>query len=284
MEIFILPDGAAVASRAATILCNMLQRKPDAVLGLATGSTPVATYQQLVRQFEAGNISFKSVTTFNLDEYLGLPADSALSYRRYMHEHLFRHIDVPASHTHLPECATDQDPRTVGPDYEAAIERAGGIDLQVLGIGANGHIGFNEPGSSLGSRTRIKTLAQRTVDDNSRLLEEGEVQPGVAITMGIATIVSARRILLLATGEHKARAVSEALEGPITAMHPASVLQMHPRVRVLLDEPAAAELAQLSYYRWVEQQGESIAARHGGSADEDPWFHPSVESDRRVVL
>lgn len=277
MEICVLPDADAVAVRAAGIVQDMVLRRPRAVLGLATGSTPVAMYRQLVARHRAGELSFAGVTTFNLDEYLGLPPDSPLSYRRFMREHLFDHIDIDPADTHLPECAPGADPRTVGPAYEAAIRRAGGIDLQVLGIGANGHIGFNEPGSSLGSHTRIKTLAQRTVDDNSRLLGAGETQPDLAITMGIATITDARRILLLATGEHKARAVALALEGPLTAMHPASVLQMHPRVRVILDEAAASELAQLSYYRWVEEQNESIAARHGGSADEDPWFHPSVD-------
>ena len=278
MEIFILPDADAVAARAAGIVGDLVSRRPRAVLGLATGSTPVAMYERLVQRHREQGLSFAGVTTFNLDEYLGLPEDSTLRYRRYMVEHLFGHIDIDAANTYLPECAPYADPRTVGPAYEQAIETAGGIDLQVLGIGANGHIGFNEPGSSLGSHTRVKTLAQRTVDDNSRLLGDGETQPDLAITMGIATITAARRILLLATGEHKARAIALALEGPITAMHPASVLQMHPRVRVIVDESAASELAQLTYYHWVEEQNESIAARHGGSADEDPWFHPSVDA------
>ncbi|NND66075.1 MAG: glucosamine-6-phosphate deaminase [Halioglobus sp.] len=277
MEILILPDTDAVAARAAGIVGDMVARRPRAVLGLATGGTPVAMYAALVQRHRKEDMSFAGVTSFNLDEYLGLPQDSPLRYRRYMGEHLFQHIDIDPANTHLPECAPGADPRTVGPAYEQAIEAAGGIDLQVLGIGANGHIGFNEPGSSLGSRTRVKTLAQRTVDDNSRLLGEGDEQPELAITMGIATIMAARRILLLATGEHKARAIALALEGPITAMHPASILQTHPRVRVILDEPAAQELAQLNYYRWVEKQNESIAARHGGSADVDPWFHPSVD-------
>lgn len=277
MEILILPDTDAVAARAARIVGDMVSRRPRVVLGLATGSTPVAMYKALVRRHRDEGLSFAGVTTFNLDEYLGLPQESPLSYRRFMGEHLFGHIDINPANIHLPECAPGADPRTVGPAYEQAIESAGGIDLQVLGIGTNGHIGFNEPGSSLGSHTRVKTLAQRTVDDNSRLLAEGETQPDLAITMGIATIMAARRILLLATGEHKARAIALALEGPLTAMHPASVLQTHPRVRVILDESAAQELAQLNYYRWVEEQNESIAARHGGSADDDPWFHSSVD-------
>ena len=278
MEVIIAQDTTAVAATAADIVRDMLTARPNATLGLATGSTPIRLYEQLVERHRAGQFSLASVATFNLDEYLGLEPDSPLSYRRFMNQHLFEHTDIDLANTHFPACEPGKDPRLVGPEYEAAIRRRGGIDLQVLGIGANGHIGFNEPGSSLGSRTRVKTLAQRTVDDNSRLLQDGQTQPDMALTMGIGTIMDARRILLLATGEHKARALALAVEGAITAMHPASVLQMHQHVRVIVDEAAASELTQTEYYRWVRKRNESITAAHGGSAGDDPWFHPSVDN------
>jgi len=277
VEVIIAEDSASLAETAADIVRDMLAAKPAAALGLATGSTPIRLYERLVARHRAGEFSFRDVATFNLDEYLGLDAGSPLSYRRFMSEHLFEKTDIDLANVHFPECEQGQDPRLVGPGYEAAIRERGGIDLQVLGIGANGHIGFNEPGSSLGSRTRVKTLAQRTVEDNSRLLAAGQSQPDMALTMGIGTIMDARRILLLATGEHKARAVALAVEGAVTAMHPASVLPMHQRVRVIVDEAAASELTQTVYYKWVRERSESIASQHGGSAGGDPWFHPSVE-------
>lgn len=277
MEVIIVPDSEEVARVAATITSDMLHSNPAAVLGLATGSTPIALYRHLVARYERGDFSFAEVRTFNLDEYLGLLPGSALSYRHFMQQHLFSRTDIDPNNTHFPECEAEQDPRTVGPGYEWAINNAGGIDLQILGIGANGHIGFNEPGSSLGSRTRVKALAPRTVADNSRLLAEGDIQPELAITMGIATIMDSRRILLLATGEHKAHAVAGAVEGAVSAMHPASVLQAHPRVRVIVDEAAAGELRLHEYYRWVKKQNDSIAARHGGGAGGDHWFHKTVE-------
>ncbi|WP_317931075.1 glucosamine-6-phosphate deaminase [Halioxenophilus sp. WMMB6] len=273
MEVFIFKDSQQVAEYAADMICNLLDFKSRAVLGLATGTTPIATYEVLINRFRAGQISFKRVTSFNLDEYIGLQSSSPHSYRSFMNKHLFDTIDIDPARTYLPECSPGQDPRSVGPDYEQRIVAAGGIDLQLLGIGGNGHIGFNEPGSSLGSRTRVKVLTQRTFEDNSRLFNEGDFQPHMAVTMGIATILDARRILLLATGEHKAAAIKDTVEGAISAMHPATVLQQHQRVRVILDEAAASQLEHLDYYQWVQLQNDSIAAKHGGSADEDPWFH-----------
>ncbi len=277
MEVMIVSSSDEVAQVAADILRDMLLHKPACVLGLATGSTPIALYGELVHRYQQGEISLREVQTFNLDEYLGLQPKSRLSYRRFMSEHLFAHTDIEADNIHFPECAAEQDPRTVGPGYEWAISNAGGIDLQVLGIGANGHIGFNEPSSSLGSRTRVKALAPRTLQDNSKLLRDDETQPEMAITMGIGTIMDARRILLLATGEHKAAAVAGAVEGAISAMHPASVLQAHQRVRVIVDEAAASQLQLREYYQWVRRKNDSIASQHGGSADDDPWFHKTVE-------
>lgn len=276
MEVIIVKDADEVAVTAADICCDMLTIRPNATLGLATGSTPIRLYEQLVSRYRAGDISFAKVATFNLDEYLGVGSDSPLSYRRFMNEHLFDHTDIDFVNTHFPTCAPGSDPRLMGPEYEDKIQRRGGIDLQVLGIGANGHIGFNEPGSSLGSCTRIKTLAQRTVNDNNRLLSENQIQPDMALTMGIGTILNARRILMLATGESKARAIARAVEGAVTAMCPASALQMHAYVRIVVDEAAAKELMQTEYYRWVRKKNESITAEHGGRAGEDPWFHPSL--------
>ena len=277
MEVIILPDAEAVAERAARIVCRMVACRPSAVLGLATGSTQLALYRHLVASCQAGQVSFAGVTTFNLDEYVGLAPDSPRSYRSYMAREFFDHVDISPARTHLPACQPGQDPRAVGRVYEALIAGHGGIDLQMLGIGHNGHIGFNEPSSSLASRTRVKTLARRTVEDNRRLFDPREFQPGLAITMGISTIMEARRVLLLATGEHKAEAVQAALEGPITAMHPASVLQAHPRVRCVLDEGAASCLALREYYAWVQHQTASIERLYGDQAVSDPWFHLDVD-------
>lgn len=272
MEVIIVDSSEQVAEQAAATVCQLLQGKPDAVLGLATGDTPVSMYKRLVDHYRAGEISLGDVVTFNLDEYLGLEPGHPLSYGHFMGEQFFNHVDIQPGNCHLPECAPGEDPRAVGPAYEAEIAACGGIDLQVLGIGRNGHIGFNEPGSSLGSHTRVKTLHWRTLEDNARMFKAEEFQPQVAITMGIATIMDAERIMLLATDELKADAIRAMVEGPIAAMHPASVLQQHRRCRVILDEAAASKLELADYYRWVNQHTESIAAEHGGSGGSDYWI------------
>ena len=272
LEILIVENREKIADKAAEFVCQMVRHKLRAVLGLATGNTPTGLYRRLIQHYEAGDLSFGQVSTFNLDEYLGLAPGSPQSYRHFMARELFDRVDIPAGNTYLPECAQDQDPRAVGPAYEALIAAHGGIDMQILGIGRNGHIGFNEPTSSLASRTRVKTLTRRTVEDNHRLFGRDEFQPQLAITMGIATILDARRILLLAAGEHKAAAIRAAVEGAISAMHPASVLQQHPRVRVVLDEAAASQLELQDYYRWVHAQADSIEHRFAGGSVGDPWF------------
>jgi glucosamine-6-phosphate deaminase len=262
VEVIILDDAKAVADKGAQLVCELVEKKPGAVLGLATGSTPILLYQNLIQYHNQGRISFKDIQTFNLDEYYGISADSETSFRRFMDRHLFTHIDIPLASTHLP--ASDQgNPRLVGPAYEEQILSAGGIDLQILGIGRNGHIGFNEPGSSLASRTRIKTLTRSTLEDNRTHFSENEEVPEMAITMGIGTIMDSHRVLLLATGSHKARAVKLAVEGPISALNPASALQAHQYVTVLLDEEAAADLELQEYYRWVYEKSEDIKSRHG---------------------
>lgn len=254
MEVVILDDEQQVATTAASLIIETITKYASPVLGLATGGTPVSTYAHLVELHKQAKVSFADVTTFNLDEYLGLASDAPQSYRTFMNQMLFEHIDIDKSQTHLPECGQDQDPSSVGPRYEQLIQANGGIDLQILGIGRNGHIGFNEPTSSLSSRTRVKTLTKRTVESNSRYFSDSESQPKLAITMGIGTIMEARKVVLLATGIEKSEAVRESVEGPVSAMWPASILQLHRDVVVLLDRAAASGLRQLEYYDWIQQQ------------------------------
>lgn len=254
MDVVILRDAAAVAEHGAGMFRRVIAGKSKAVFGLATGKTPQPLYARLAADCAAGRISFRDATTFNLDEYLGIEPGNAQSYRACMRRDLFERIDIDPANTFLPECADGEDPLAVGPRYEQQIDACGGIDLQLLGIGANGHIGFNEPTSSLNSRTRIKTLTKETIEANRRHFEDAGSQPELAITMGIATIMDAREILLLATGATKAEAVRQAVEGPVTAMCPASILQMHERVTVLLDSAAAAALGRRDYYAWVQEQ------------------------------
>lgn len=263
MEVIILKDADAVAAKGAELVAEMLRVKPAAVLGFATGRTPIAMYHRLTEAYQAGQLSFGKTTSFNLDEYLGISSGNPQSYRSFMDREFFNHVDIDRSRTHLPGCGEGENPRLVGARYEAMIRAAGGIDLQVLGIGQNGHVGFNEPGSSLASRTRIKTLTAKTLKDNKALFSEGEFQPRLAITMGIATIMGARRILLLATGKGKAEAASAMIEGPVTAACPASILQMHEHVTVLLDESAAADLKHREYYQLAYRENEALKDRFG---------------------
>jgi glucosamine-6-phosphate deaminase len=246
MEIIIQPDQQAATEVAARIIARLLRDKPDAVLGLATGSTPLSLYQTLI----AMKLDWSRVTTFNLDEYIGLPREHPQSYHSFMWENLFQHVNIRKENVHIPDGNAADIPASCAA-YEDEIKAAGGIDLQVLGIGTDGHIGFNEPTSSLASRTRIKTLTRQTCKDNARFFGSESDVPHHVITMGIGTIMEARQNLLLAFGPNKARAIAEAVEGPVTALNPASVLQMHPTVKVCLDEPAAGELKRADYYRWV---------------------------------
>jgi glucosamine-6-phosphate deaminase len=246
MEIIIQPTAEAATAVAARLIARLLREKPNAVLGLATGSTPLGLYRQLI----AMKLDWRRVTTFNLDEYVGLPRDHAQSYHTFMWENLFRHVNIAKKNVHIPDGNARDIPKFCA-EYERRIRDAGGIDLQVLGIGTDGHIGFNEPTSSLASRTRIKTLTEQTRKDNARFFNSPAEVPYHCITMGIGTIMDARQIVLLAFGPKKARAIAEAVEGPITAMNPASALQMHPVTKVCLDEPAARRLKKADYYRWV---------------------------------
>jgi glucosamine-6-phosphate deaminase len=246
MEIIIQPTPESASAIAAHIVARLLRDKPNAVLGLATGSTPLLLYRELIKL----KLDWRGVTTFNLDEYVGLAPAHKESYHYFMWENLFRHVNILKQNVHIPDGLTRDIPKFCI-RYEKQIRAAGGIDLQVLGIGTDGHIGFNEPTSSLASRTRIKTLTAETRRDNARFFGSKDKVPNHVITMGIGTIMEARQCLLLAFGSNKARAIAEAVEGPITSMNPASVLQMHPVVKVCLDKPAAASLKKTDYYRWV---------------------------------
>lgn len=250
MEVIIKAGPDAATNEAARIFAAQLRRKPASVLGLATGSTPLGLYRELAALRARGEIDFSSVTTFNLDEYAGLPASHPRSYANYMRELFFSKVNIPAENIHIPDGTTADIPAHCA-EYEAAIKKAGGIDLQLLGLGVDAHIGFNEPGSSLSSRTRLKTLTGQTIRDNARFFAEGEQVPRHVITMGIGTIMEARHCVMMATGEKKARAVAAMAEGPVTADAPASILQMHPVCTLIVDEAAAAELRRRDYYRWV---------------------------------
>ncbi|MFA0774627.1 MAG: hypothetical protein THHGLFOP_000123 [Candidatus Fervidibacter sp.] len=257
MEVIILPDAESVGKEAARQIAALIRRKPNAVLGLATGSTPIPCYRELIRMHKEEGLDFSHVTTFNLDEYYPIDPRHPQSYRRFMDEQLFNHINIDKARTFIPY-GLAPDPFEHCRWYEEQIKAAGGIDLQILGIGHNGHIAFNEPGSSLASRTRVKTLTPETIEANARFFDRPEDVPRYAITMGIGTILEARKIILLATGEGKADAVAQAIEGPVTSMCPASALQLHPRVTFILDEAAASKLQRKDYYRYVHEMAEAL--------------------------
>lgn len=250
MLVVIHSDQEKASAQAAKIVADQIRDKRDSVLGLPTGNSPLTMYAELIRMHRDEGLDFSRVTTFNLDEYFGLDREHPQSFYRYIHENLLNHVNIRAENANIPDGASKDFARTCA-DYEATIKNAGGIDLQILGIGRTGHIGFNEPTSSLASRTRLKTLSDETINDNSKI--SGDIPP-VAITMGIATILEAKRILLLAFGEAKAEAVAKAIEGPISSSCSASALQMHPHVTFILDEAAAAKLSQRSYYDRVVEQ------------------------------
>lgn len=250
MEIIIKASSAEAQQEAAAILRRQIREKPDCVLGMSTGSTPIPVYAQLVAMHERGELDFSRVRSFNLDEYVGLGPDHPGSYRRFMQEHLFGKVNIRPENIRVPDGLAKDVPKHCA-DYEAAIRAAGGIDLQLLGVSRDGHIGFNEPSSSLASRTRIKTITPQTAADNVGPFGSADKVPRHVITMGIGTIMEARRCLMMATGAGKAAVVAQMIEGAITADCPATVLQMHPSCVVVLDDAAAAKLKRADYYRWV---------------------------------
>jgi glucosamine-6-phosphate deaminase len=250
MEVVVLPTYEEMSKAAAAVVADVLNAKPNAVLGMATGSTPLGLYQELVRMHRAGQLDFAQVTTFNLDEYVGLPTTNSQSYHYFMHENFFKHVNIAPGNIYIPS-GTTSNYQAFCEWYEKRIEECGGIDVQILGIGSDGHIAFNEPGSSLSSRTRLKTLARPTIEDNARFFERSEDVPIYAITMGVGTILEARTLVLAANGKNKADAVAQMVEGPVTSMITASALQLHPSAKVFLDEPAASKLKMRDYYDWV---------------------------------
>jgi glucosamine-6-phosphate deaminase len=249
MLVIVKDDYDGMSKEAARLVADRLRKKPNLVLGLATGGTPLGLYKELIRMHKDEGLDFSKVTTFNLDEYVGLPPTHDQSYHYFMHENLFKHINLDVRHIHVPQ-GMSKDIDLFCTWYEQRITECGGIDLQVLGIGANGHIAFNEPGSSLGSRTRIKTLTGTTRMDNARFFKSKDEVPRYAITMGVGTIMGAKELLLMANKAEKADAVRVAVEGPITAMCPASIIQMHRLAFVFLDKAAASMLTGLYNDSW----------------------------------
>ena len=253
MEIFIKKDYQEMSRKGAEIVAEEMRKKPEGfVLGLATGSTPVGLYKELIRMNKEEGLDFSRVTTFNLDEYCGLAPDHEQSYHRFMDENLFNHINIDKKNVHVPD-GLAPDPEAFCRDYEKMIVDAGGVDLQVLGIGSDGHIAFNEPGSSLGSRTRVKTLTPETIEDNARFFKTIDEVPKYAITMGVGTVMESRICLLVANGAKKAEVLARAVEGPITAEVTASMMQLHREAIIIVDEEAGAKLKRKDYYKHVEK-------------------------------
>jgi glucosamine-6-phosphate deaminase len=251
VQVVIQPDAEAIASLVADEIERLLAEKPDAVLGLATGSSPLAIYDELVRRHESGRITFARARAFMLDEYVGLPEDHPERYRNVIEREIAGRVDFAPGAVQGPDGNAEDIPAACAA-YEAAIADAGGVDLQILGIGTDGHIAFNEPGSSLASRTRIKTLTSQTRRDNARFFGgDVEAVPRHCVTQGLATIMSARHLVLVATGSGKAEAVHHLVEGAVSAMWPATVMQHHPRATVLVDPAAASRLQLGDYYREV---------------------------------
>lgn len=248
MEIIIVDTPADVANIAANYLGHYANE--GANIGVATGSTPLATYRELIRRYEAHEVTFKDCSFFALDEYVGLPTAHEQSYYHVIHNEIADHIDIDPANVHLPNGLAEDIPAACE-GYERMIADAGGIDIQLLGIGANGHIGFNEPSSSLSSLTRIKTLHPQTVADNSRFFDSPDDVPHHVLTQGLGTISRAGHLLLLATGSGKAPAVAAAVEGPVSASCPASILQMHPQATIVVDREAASQLKNKEYYEFT---------------------------------
>ena len=243
MEVIIKETYEEISKLAAEMIAEQVNKKPDSVLGFATGSTPVGTYQELIRLNKEGKVDFSKVKTFNLDEYIGLDPEHNQSYHYFMNENLFAHINIKPENWHVPPGKAD-DFKKACEEYEQMIVYSGGLDIQLLGIGGNGHIAFNEPVSSLGSRTRVKTLTKKTIEDNARFFENIEDVPRFAVTMGIGTIMEARKVILLGNKANKADAIAATVEGPITAMVPATVVQLHRDATIIVEKEAASKLSR----------------------------------------
>lgn len=250
MEIIIKNNYSEISIEASGIVANQNKSKPNTVLGLATGSTPLGLYKELIRLHINEGLDFSKVISFNLDEYIGLSKDHPQSYNYFMYHNFFKKVNIPANNIHIPNGISVKQLEYCE-QYESLIKNSGGIDLQILGIGRDGHIAFNEPSSSLSSRTRIKTLTQKTIKDNSRFFKNISDVPRFAITMGVGTIMEAKKIILLASGSSKAEPIAQSVEGPITSMHSASAIQLHPNTTIVVDRQASKELKEKKYYNWV---------------------------------
>ena len=237
MRIVRAKDYEDMSRKAGNIMAAQVVAKPDCVLGLATGSTPIGAYKRLIEGYEAGDLDFSQVKTYNLDEYRGLPGDHDQSYRYFMNVNLFDHVNIDKANTHVPD-GLMEDYEAACAEYDAAVAAAGGQDLQLLGIGNNGHIGFNEPGDAFVKGTHCVDLTESTIQANSRLFDSIDDVPRQAYTMGIGTIMAAKMVLVMANGEVKAQAVHDMIYGPITPSCQASILQLHPNVVVVADEAA----------------------------------------------
>ena len=258
-EVIIVNNEDEAGELYAKCVADLIRNKPNAVLGLATGSSPLAAYKQLAKKVKEEHIDVSQVRGFALDEYIALPLTHPESYHSTIHRTVVEPLGLNPDAVHVPGDVLDGAPledgdliRNAGPDYDAAIEAAGGIDVQILGIGTDGHVGFNEPGSSLASGTRVKTLAEQTRIDNARFFDDDINQvPTHCITQGIGTIMKARHLVLLAFGAGKAEAIEETCEGGVSAFCPASALQMHPHATIIIDEAAASRLRHKDYYKYA---------------------------------
>lgn len=241
VKIYKTKDYEAMSKKAAVIIAAQVVAKPDCVLGLATGSTPIGAYKKLVEWYESGDLDFAEVTTVNLDEYKGLPAENDQSYRYFMNDNLFNHVNIDKSRTYVPD-GTEPDADKACREYEKIVASVGGADLQLLGMGHNGHIGFNEPADVFEKETHCVNLAESTIEANKRFFASAEEVPKQAYTMGIGTIMSAKKILVVVSGADKAEAVKKAFFGPVTPQVPASILQLHPDVTLVADEAALSKI------------------------------------------
>ena len=239
MNVLIYDSEEQIGIAAGNYMCGQVLQKPDSVLGLATGSTPLKPYGQMVELYKKGVVDFSKVTTFNLDEYVNLDVNDKNSYHSFMHENLFDHINIPADQINFLD-GNAEDPEEECRRYEEKIKKAGGIDIQLLGIGSNGHIAFNEPADCFQRWSHVVTLKESTVKDNSRFFKSIDEVPTQALTMGIGSIMQAKKILIIAIGENKAKAIKQLIDGNVTPMCPASVLQFHTDVTLMLDRAAAA--------------------------------------------
>lgn len=257
MEVIFTSNYEKICEEAACIILRGWKKKKNLALGLATGTTPLGVYKELIELHQKKEIDFSGVQTFGLDEYLGLEGDHPQSFAHYMKENFLKHLNIKKENIfRLDGKPSDID--THCQEYEDKIKSCGGIDVQILGIGRNGHIGFNEPGSSLSSRTRVKTLTEETVKDNACFFDNEREVPRFCLTMGIGTVMEAKMIILLASGGNKKDAVRQCVEGPVTASVPASVLQLHPQAKIIVDEDAGALLSRKGYYKWVFQNKERV--------------------------